>query len=104
MLRRLLYRAHHIGMRMAGDHRPPGTDVVNVAAAIGVVQIRAFAAREEDRCAADALEGAHRRVHAAGDALLRGAEELFGSGHGVVSNKWAMARAAASGAGSANTA
>ena len=38
------------------------------------------AARDEERVAAHAAEGAHRRIDAAGDEFLRAAEELFGFG------------------------
>ena len=54
-------------MGVAQDHRPPGADVVDVAAAVDVDDARALGARDEERRSAHRLEGAHRRVDAAGN-------------------------------------
>src|SRR6185312_13808195 len=72
-------RLEDLFVRVAGDERPPRADVVDVLVAVDVEEIRPLAAREEDRLAADAAEGAHRRVHAAGDVLLGALEELVRS-------------------------
>jgi hypothetical protein len=55
---------------VAEDERPPGTDIVDVAIAVGVPDVRAQAANQERRVAADRAEGANGRVDAAGDKLL----------------------------------
>ena len=62
-------------MAVAEDHRPPGADVVDVALAVGVAEVRALGARDEARRAADGAEGAHRRVDAAGDDALGALEQ-----------------------------
>ena len=66
-----LHRRDHLRMRVPQDHRSPGADVVDVAIAVDVVQIGAFAALEEDRLAAHAAKRAGRAVHAAGHQRLR---------------------------------
>ena len=55
---------------MAQNHRPPGTDVIDVAIAIDVEQIGALAALEKDRLAADAAKSPGRAVDAAGNQSL----------------------------------
>jgi hypothetical protein len=62
---------------MAEDHRPPGADVVDVALAVGVGHVGAGCGLEEHRRAADAAEGAHRRVDATRDVALGGVEEVW---------------------------
>ena len=57
----------HARMGMAEDERPPRTDVIEVTIAVDVVEIRPFAAGNEDRLAADAAKGAGRTVDAAGN-------------------------------------
>src|ERR1700674_445888 len=68
-------------MDVAEDHRPPGTDVVDVLLAIGVPEIRTLRAFDEPRRAADRAKRAHRRVHTAGNGFLGAFEESFISGH-----------------------
>ena len=80
----VLHRLHRAGMGVAEDGRAPRADVVDVFAAVGVPHARALGAAEEHRGAADALEGAHRRIHPAGDDFLRLFEKLFVAGHGAV--------------------
>ena len=55
---------------VAQNQRAPGADVVDVAIAVGVPDVRALAADEERRVAADRTEGADRRIHSAGNELL----------------------------------
>ncbi|MNS62408.1 hypothetical protein D3C72_954670 [compost metagenome] len=62
-----LHRLDHGGMAVAQDHRAPGADVVDVTLVVGVPEIGALCALDETGRAADGLEGAHGRVHAAGD-------------------------------------
>ena len=64
--------------RMAEDQRPPGHHMVDVAVAVHVEDVRPFAALHEQRVAADALEGAHGRIDAAGDDALRLGEQPRG--------------------------
>src|SRR5690606_38799568 len=54
-----------------------------------------FGVLEEQRRAAHAAEGAHRRVDAAGDVLLGVGEEEFGAGHGGFSLKGDQSNSAA---------
>ena len=62
--RRRLHRCDDGRMRVAERSRAPRADVVDVALAVGVPQIRALAAREKARRAADRAKRAHRRVDA----------------------------------------
>ena len=64
-------------MRVAEDRRPPRSDIVEIALAVGVPQVRAVAARDEAWRAADGTIRAHRRIDACGDRALRAREELF---------------------------
>ena len=59
---RLLERRDHTRMRVAEDQRPPGEDVVEIAVAVDVDEVRALAALDEERVAADRAERAHRRA------------------------------------------
>ncbi len=79
--RRLAHGRDDQWVRVPEDERPPGADVVDVALAVGVPEVRAFAAFEEARRAADGAERAHRRVHAPGDDGLRLLEQLVVAGH-----------------------
>jgi uncharacterized Zn-finger protein len=78
---RLLQRRQNLRVPVAQQQRPPRADVVDVLLPIDVENMRAFAAREERRRPTHAAEGAHRRIHAAGNDFLCPAEEGFGFGH-----------------------
>ena len=67
-----------LGRRVAEKQRSPGTDVVDVGVAVGVVDTGAFSANQEGRIAADRAEGAHGRVHAAGNELFSAFLEFAG--------------------------
>src|SRR5439155_7903648 len=67
----------HGGVAVAEDHRPPRTDVVDIALAFGVEDAGAFGAGDESRRAADRAERAHRRVHAARDHALGALEQAL---------------------------
>jgi hypothetical protein len=56
------------------NRRAPTADVIYVFIAIDVPNPRSFRALDEKRLAIDIPKRAHRRIHAAGDALLRGAK------------------------------
>src|SRR5437879_3734509 len=73
----LLDRFDHGGVRVAGHHRAPGPDIVDVTAAIRVPQVGTRGALEEQRHAADRTKGAYRRVDAARDDALRTLEQRF---------------------------
>src|SRR5690606_38025242 len=73
--RHALDRGKHVRMRMAGDHRSPRPEVVDVAAALDVPHVRAVGAVDEARRAADRAERPHGRVDAA-DEDLAGAFEF----------------------------
>ncbi len=70
--------AHHVRVGVAQDERPPGADVVDVLRPVRAVEVRAFAARDEDGLAADGAEGAGRAVDAAWDEALGALEERSG--------------------------
>ncbi|MCY1506379.1 hypothetical protein D9M68_406280 [compost metagenome] len=82
MVQLLAYGVQHVRMAVAEDHRTPGAHVVHVALVVLVRHIGAFRVFEEQRGAADALEGADRRVDAPGDVFLGVGEQGFGTGHG----------------------
>src|SRR5574340_1209970 len=54
VVRGFLNRTQYRRVRMARDHRTPGTDVINVAPSVAVVEIRALGTRDEQGFAADA--------------------------------------------------
>ncbi|MNE50676.1 hypothetical protein D3C80_1452640 [compost metagenome] len=81
VLQLLAHRVEHLRMAVAEDHRTPGADVVDVALVVLVGDVGAFGVLEEQRGAADAAEGAHRRVDAAGDVFLGVVEQDLGTGH-----------------------
>ena len=58
---------------VAEEKRAPGADEVEVAVAVGVVEILGFAAVDDERVGLDGAEGADGRVDAAD-------EEFFGAG------------------------
>src|SRR3546814_6670015 len=99
-------------MVVAGDHRPPGADVVDVAVAVHVEQERALRALREERFAADRAERAYRLVHAARHQRLGAGEQGMRAllGHGrPLGGQWGRAkqacsaRAAATGSGASKT-
>ena len=68
--------ADDVGVAPAEDHRPPRRDEVDELVAVGVPDVGALGARDEERVRhADALHGAHRRVDPAGDVALRLVEQ-----------------------------
>src|SRR5262249_41921103 len=68
-------RVDHGRMRMPDDQRAPRADIVDVFRAVGVPNVRAAAAGDEPRRSTDAAIGAHGRVHAAGDGVVRALEQ-----------------------------
>ena len=75
-------RLDDLGVGVAVDERPPRADVVDVAVAVDVDELRALAALDEDRRRpADRRHRPHRRVDPAGDELLGAGGE--GGGPGV---------------------
>ncbi len=78
LAQRLLERGYDPRMRVAEDQRAPREDVVHVAVPVDVDEIRALAAVDEERRAADRLERAHRRADAARQQLERLGEEPLG--------------------------
>src|SRR5690606_11272443 len=83
---RLLHLLAQGRVVVADDHRPPGTDVVDVTVAIDVVKAGAVGALHEERLATDRLERAHRRIDPAGQQLPCAGEQGMGAVvvHGVV--------------------
>jgi hypothetical protein len=78
-LQRAFERGQDFGMPVTEQQRSPGAHVVDVFVAIGIEDVAALAARDEQRLAAHAAEGAHRRIDAAGNLLHRTTEQGFGS-------------------------
>ena len=66
---RLADRVEHDRRRVPEDRRAPGADVIDVFVAVDVPNPGALRAVDEERLAAEAAEGAHGGIHAAGDAL-----------------------------------
>ena len=62
-------------MAVAQNHRAPRADVVDVALAVGVPHVSALRPGDKARRAADGLEGAHRRIDAAGNDGLGAAKQ-----------------------------
>ena len=75
--RRFLHRGDHLRVGVAENQRPPGTDIIDVALAVGVGDVGTGTGNEKARRAADRTEGAHRRVDAAGNVLLGALKELL---------------------------
>ena len=74
--RRLAHRLDRLGIGVAEQERSPRHDPVEQSAAVLGLDVRAFAAADEERLVE--ADGAHRpywRVHAAGDQLERAAVE-----------------------------
>ncbi len=65
---------------VAQNHRAPGAEVVDVAIAVGVVEVCALGALNEGRRATHGAKGAHGRVDAAGKEALGALLEGLGTG------------------------
>ena len=80
-----VHGGHHLRVAVAQNHRPPATDVVGKALAVFVPKIRPLGAFNKARHAANGVESAHGRIHAArNDALGAGEQVLVqvsGMGH-----------------------
>src|SRR5213079_2379268 len=79
--RGLADRLDHRLRRVPQDERSPRAQEVQVRTPLHVPDARALAALDEERLAADAPEGAHGAVHAAGDEPRRGLEQPVGIAH-----------------------
>ena len=77
--RGLLDGGDHAGMRVTGDQRPPGCQVIDVAVVVDVPDGGAFGTRDEAWCAADGAEGSHGRVDAAREQALRLGKQRSGA-------------------------
>lgn len=73
------------GKGVAEDHGSPGTEEVEVAVAVFVVEVCSFGMGDEGWLAADGAEGADGRVNSAGEdglgALLEEVGAVVGEGH-----------------------
>ena len=74
-----LNRLHHQRVGMAQDHGPPGTEVVQIAIAIGVPQVGSLGSHQEGRISPYRAKGAHRRIDASGQVALCAPLQLSGS-------------------------
>ncbi len=82
----ILHGPDDFRMGVTQHQRPPGSHVVDVALAIGVPHIGAFAASNKYRRAADRAECPHRRIHPSRDDQLGFLEQDFISGsHACIS-------------------
>ena len=77
----LLDGCHHLGVRVAKQRRAPRANKVHIGAPLDVGDVCAARARDEARGAADAAEGAHGRVDAAGNHGFCLGKCGFVSGH-----------------------
>jgi hypothetical protein len=85
-----LHGGDDLRMRVPEDGRPPGADVVNQLVAVHRGHPRALGGLHEERLSAHGAEGAHGRVHPAGNVLQRLGKQRLGLGprnHG-----WMIAR------------
>ena len=96
-----MYRAQHLGMGVAENHRTPGADVIDIGATSGVVDVGACRARNEQRIAADPTERSDRRVDAARNVLLGFQKSIVGCIHDVDSSGRGLYSAADGAAGQA---
>ena len=74
--RRVLHSAHDPRKRVAQDRRAPRADVVDVALAVGVPDVRPSPPGKKARGPAHRAKGANRRVDAGWDGALRAGEEF----------------------------
>jgi predicted lipoprotein with Yx(FWY)xxD motif len=68
-------------MGVAQNHRPPGSDVVDVFFPVGIPDMGASATLEKARRAAYGTKCADRGIDSAGDGALRALKQLFVFGH-----------------------
>src|SRR6516164_11426137 len=66
---------------MTENERPPGANVIDVLLAVRVPNMRAISPLNKERLAANGPKRTNRRIHSAGDDLLRTIEKLFRLGH-----------------------
>ena len=89
----LLNSVDDLWMRVSQQQRPPRPDAVQIAVAVGIVEIRAFTPLDKQRFAAHRPKRAHRRIHAAGDHSGRCVEQFprFCSIHSMsLDDKWVL--------------
>ncbi len=67
---------------VAKNHGAPGTDVIDVALVVFVVQVGALGVLEENGRTTDTAKRPDRRIHATGDVFLSLFEQGFGVRHG----------------------
>src|ERR1700716_3003147 len=60
--RRILNCCDHARFSMSENHRPPGADIIDVAIAIRIPEIRTISPRDKWRLSADSAKGAHRGI------------------------------------------
>ncbi len=80
---RLLHRLDDGPVRMAQDRRTPGADVVDVAPAVCVPDMRSLTALEQQRRPRDGSEGTNRAVHTAREKALRLCDKRLRPGGGA---------------------
>jgi hypothetical protein len=62
---------------MTENHRPPRTDVIDVAMAVDAIEVGTLPAIDEQGMPPDRPEGASRRIHSTGDQLASPLESSF---------------------------
>ena len=65
-----MHRIKHLGMAVAENHRPPRTNIVGIALAVGIPQVCAVRFTDEAWGTTHRFEGAHGRIHPTGNAAL----------------------------------
>jgi hypothetical protein len=68
---------NHLRVSVAKNHRPPRTDVINIALAVMIEEIRPFSSLKENGRTADALECSYRRVNTSGKDLTGAMKKGF---------------------------
>ena len=74
---RFNHRVTDVGVVMTQHHRAPRTDIIDIAFAVGVIQIRTVSAFDEQRHTAHTGKCTYRGVHTAGDQALRCGIQVF---------------------------
>src|SRR5260364_166777 len=76
-----LYGGERRPVQMACDHSAPGADIIDITCAFGIPEVRPKRALDKTGDAAYGGEGAHRRVHAARNALFGSLKQDWVTGH-----------------------
>jgi hypothetical protein len=83
---------NHLRVSVAKNHWPPRPDVINIALAVMIEEIRPFSSLKENGRTADALECSYRRVNTSGKDLTGAMKKDFRClTHKLIRQKWQWA-------------